>query len=309
MATKTAPPPRAPKSSGGRDRAKEPVLGVTRYDNVRAFMLAIVLALVIGVVYLFILYLSQLEPKVEDHVALELVEVPGGAEDGSPDETLKVDSPEPPTQDPSLTDVESEVTEMQETLDNVIDVSDQATSQAPQQFEVDFTNKGKTGSATGTGRRPLGNGGNGAGLPREQRWFVRFSDSGTIDTYAQQLDFFKIQFGLLTTDGRLLYVWNFTKPKPDQKTVGSGKNEKRLYMTWQGGGRKAADIKLFQKAGIDARRGTIFHFYPAPVEQNLARLEVGYRKRPVEQIRRTYFVVEREGDGYKFVVTRQTYFQ
>ena len=155
----------------------------------------------------------------------------------------------------------------------------------------------------------MGSGGDGAGVPREQRWYVRFSDSGTIDTYAQQLDFFKIQFGVLTPDGRLVYVWNFSKPKPDTRTVNTGKGEKRLYMTWQGGGRKDADVKLFQKAGVDARRGTIFHFYPTNVEQRLAQLELAYRNKPVEQIRRTYFIVEAEGDGYKFLVTRQTYFR
>jgi len=222
---------------------------------------------------------------------------------------LQVDSPEPPTQDAALTDIDSEVTEMEETLENVIDVADQATSQAPQQFEVDYETSGKRGSATGTGRRALGSGGDGAGVPREQRWFVRFSDSGTIDTYARQLDFFGIEFGLLTPDGRLVYVSNFTKARPDTRTVGTGKNEQRLYMTWQGGGRKSADLKLFQRAGIDARVGTIFHFYPAKVEQNLAQLELGYRNRKIEEIRRTYFVVEDEGNGYKFVVTRQTYFQ
>lgn len=310
MAPKVATPrQRANTKRNNLKETKAPVLGVTSYDNVRAFMCALVLGLIIGVIYLYILYHSQLEPAAEDRVALELIEIPGGAEDGALDETLKVDSPEPPTQDAALTDVDSEVTEMEETLDNVIDVADQATSQAPQQFETDFQNTGKQGSATGSGRRALGSGGDGAGVPREQRWFVRFSDSGTIDTYAQQLDFFKIQFGLLTPDGQLVYVWNFTQAKPDTRSVNTGKNEKRLYMTWQGGGRKDADVKLFNKAGIDARRGTIFHFYPANVEQNLAQLELGYRNKPVEEIRRTYFVVEQQGDGYKFVVTRQTYFQ
>ncbi len=310
MATKTAPPRRSKQDNTSvRDRKREPVMGVTSYDNARAFMLAVVLSLILGVIYLFILYFSQLEPTVEDRVALELVDLPGGELDGDPNETLKVDSPEPPTQDPSVTEMPSEVTEMEETLDNVIDVADQATTQAPEQFEVNDQNSGKTGSATGTGGRPLGNGGKGAGLPREQRWFVRFSDSGTIETYAKQLDFFKIQFGVLTPDGKLYYVWNFSQAKPNTKTLNTGKGEKRLYMTWQGGGRKSVDIKLFKKAGVDARNGTIFHFYPPDVEQKLARLELDYRNKPVAQIRRTYFVVESQGTGYKFVVTRQTYLQ
>jgi hypothetical protein len=309
MATRTAP-----KRSGAkpleqiRERTKEPVLGVTKYDNARSFMLALVISLLLGVGFLFLEYLSNRVPVTKDQVALELVEIPGGYEDGSIDETLKVDSPEPPTDDASLTEVDSEVTEMEETLENVIDVSDQVSSQAPPQYEMDYQNTGKRGSASGTGRRPLGSGGgSGAGFPREQRWYVRFSDSGTLDTYAEQLDFFKIQFGVLNPDGQLIYVSNFTKAKPDTQVVSTGKNEKRLYMTWQGGGRKQADIQLFQKAGVDARRGTIFHFYPPNVENMLAQLERDYRNKPATEIRRTYFVVEPEGSGYKFTVTRQTY--
>ncbi len=311
MAARATKPRRGGTPSRQKTQAKkDPVLTVTRYDNVRAFMLAIVVALVMGVVYLFVLYFSQLEPTAEDHVALEIVEVSGGFEDGALDETLNVDSPDPPTQDASLTEVQSEVTEMQETLDNVIEVSDQATAQAPQQFQVNFQNTGKKGSATGSGRRALGSGGGeGAGIPRSKRWKIVYSESGTIDTYAQELDYFGIEFGLLTNAGQLHYVKNFSQGRPTTRTVNSGKDEKRLFFTPDGGSRIATDRKLFQKAGINANSGKIFHFYPPNVENILAGLELKHANRPVEHIRNTYFGIRKDGQTYKFIVTRQTPFQ
>lgn len=77
-------------------------------------------------------------------------------------------------------------------------------------------------------------------------------------------------------------------------------------MTWQGGGtRREADVKLFQRAGVDASQGTIFHFYPRETEQLLMTIEQQYAGRRQQEIRRTYFVVERGGDGFVFRVTRQ----
>lgn len=327
MATKTALPRRGRTPvETVKERTKEPVMGVTSYDTARAFMVAIVLALVCAVGFLLVEYLSNVESVVtQDKVAMQLLEVenPGGYEDGYFGETLRVDSPYPPAEDAAMVEIDSDVVEAEaaaseEVLDDVIDFSDQAATSAPQPFQATFqTNNqqqlgyqesGKRGSATGNGRRALGSGGGtGSGFPREMRWFVRFSDEGTIDTYARQLDYFRIQFGVLNPDGKLTYVSNFSKSRPDTQVVSSGKDEKRLYFTWQGGGRKGTDIKLFAKAGVNAASGTIFHFYPEDIENQLAVLEFQYRNRPAKEIRRTYFVVEPEGDGYKFTVVRQTY--
>ena len=49
------------------------------------------------------------------------------------------------------------------------------------------------------------------------------------------------------------------------------------------------------------------HFYPKETEDRLARLELAYRKRPVNDIRRTFFAVNRVEGGYEFAVVHQTY--
>jgi len=49
------------------------------------------------------------------------------------------------------------------------------------------------------------------------------------------------------------------------------------------------------------------HFYDPETEQLLARTEVAYRNRKSSEIRSTYFAVRKDGSGYKFVVTSQSY--
>ena len=45
------------------------------------------------------------------------------------------------------------------------------------------------------------------GLPREQRWFIKFGDEESVDKYAEQLDFFGIELGALFPDrGELIYL-------------------------------------------------------------------------------------------------------
>lgn len=307
MATQAPEQPRSarPARAVPVRKHRPPVMGDTQYDVVRSLMLACVLLLIAAVVWLAASYVAPVRTDVEDRVQLEMVELAGGSEDGAIDETLKVESPEEEVPDASLNESETEEVTVEETIETVLDVSDQASEMSPQQV-VSTNNSGKAGSASGTGRRAFGKGSGSGGMPREQRWYVRFSD-GTLDTYAKQLDFFKIELGLLTPDGKLTYVTNVSQANPTKRTVSSGAGEKRLYMTWQGGNRKSADLELFKKAGINASRGTIFHFYPKNVEQDLMRVEYEFRNKKASQIRRTYFVVQGSRSGFNFAVSRQTY--
>ena len=296
-------------SASTRPHSKGPVLKVTKYDQVTSTLLAGIIGLALAFVSLTVVWITNRLSTPENIVPLELLELPGGFEDGEPDETLKLDSPEDVIRDPSLADAPAEENEVEETLENVVELADNATNQADQTFELDVRSVGKAGSATGTGRRALGFGPGESGLPREQRWFVHFSDRGTLSDYAKQLDFFGIEIGALIDGRKIVYLSQLAGKQPKQRSTTSGKGERRLYMTWQGGTRRKGDIELFRKAGIDIGAGTILHFYPRKSESMLARLERNFKKRPVDQIRRTYFIVRRSNKGYKFIVSRQLYFR
>ena len=291
-----------------------PVLRVTLYDWVSSWAISLFFGLLVTCAMVVVVFVSTREPKPATTVPVELVDLPGGFEDGSPDETLRVDSPEPETRDASPADVESDQVEIAETIASVVEASDsnsQQTAQVSQheeqrQFETGIQNTGKLGSAKGTGRRALGLGNGTRGMPREQRWFVKFGEKTSVDEYAKQLQFFGIELGALLADGRLAYLSNLTAPIPQVRYVNSGAQESRLYMTWQGGERRSADVQIFAKANIDIRGDTvIFHFYSKETENELARLEAAYRNRPASQIRRTYFSVDPDGNKYRFSVFRQ----
>ncbi len=287
---------------------RPPVLRVTRYEQVSAFLVAIVAGLVAAVVLLGLAWYSTRVPKPKEPVPVELVELTGGSEEGVVGETLRVESPLEANPDAGAAETASDEPEVRESLDNVLELTDAAVTQTARQFDMGLRNPvGQPGSAEGTGRRPLGSGpGSGGGFPREQRWMVRFGDQANLDEYARQLDFFGIEFGAVV-DGKLAYVSKFSSPKPAVRTAPDGADEKRLYMTWRGGGRKQADLQLFRKAGIEVGNAMIFHFYPKQTEDKLARLELEYRKRKANEIRRTFFAVKKAESGYEFTVSHQTY--
>ena len=288
--------------------AYTPVMNVTRFDRVSSWMIAAVLALGGAVVWLTVVWATNRLPSPKSAVPVEMVNLSGGAEDGSPDETLQLESPDEEVQDPTVAETESEETEIQEVLETVVELADQATNQAEQQFETDASNAGKPGSASGTGKRALGLGPGEGGIPREQRWFIRFADGGSLDTYAKQLGFFGIELAALRNSGKLDYISDLASPKPKVRSAASGKGENRLYMTWRGGNRRTSDIKLFERAGSYVGQARILHFYPPKTEALLAQVEHAYKNRDAAEIRRTYFTVRPGGDGYEFVVTKQTYF-
>lgn len=299
------PPSAAPEKSV--ESPQPPEMRVTQYDRVSSFMMALVAGLILCVFCVLAYWWAHRPPPSLDLVPLEMLEVSGGFEDGNPDDTWDLESPDPEEPNASLVDELSEEVEIEETLDNIVELSEQATQQYEEVVGSDSESKGKQGSASGSGGRPLGMGPGMGGVPREQRWFVRFAEGKSIDEYAKQLDFFGIVLGVVQPQGELVYVSKFSS-RPEKKVVKSGKNEKRLYMTWQSGERRATDVKLLSRAGVQAgRQSVIFHFYPKKTEQMLAQLEFNYRKKPPQEIRRTYFLAQKKGNGYVFDVTRQTY--
>ena len=287
-----------------------PVMRVTLYDRVSSWAISLFFAVLVSCLFVVVIWVSTRTTTHSVAVPVELVELPGGFLDGTPGETLRVDSPEPESREASPADSMEDRVEIAAAVESVVQMADTATQNVQQQFETGIQNSGKGGSAKGTGRRALGFGNGTGGFPREQRWFVRFSEKAALAEYAKQLEFFGIELGALLPDGRLAYLSKPSADVPTIRFVKSGADETRLYMTWQGGERRAADVQLFAKAKIDIRSDTIlFHFYPKKIEEELAELEIAYRNRKASQIRRTYFAVENDGARYKFSVYRQIPYQ
>lgn len=299
-----------PARSDSRGR-RAPHVKLTKYDVAVSLLITTAVCAALTLMVMIMIWLSNLIPAPVSKQVEMMPAGDGGWEDGDPNATPDVESPEDAALDPSMANEESDVTELEEITEQVMEVSENAASVvAPNEF-TDSRNTGNPGSADGTGGRPLGSGGPGrGGAKREQRWYVEFAEKGDLKSYAEQLDFFGIELGCrFPEEGRLVFLSKMSQDVPAQRELREtdGDKEKRLFMNWQDGSqdRVQADIELFGKAKIDATPGIIMHFYPAETEQMLAQLELAYGNKKTEEIRRTYFQVRRNGGGYEFVVTKQ----
>jgi len=159
---------------------------------------------------------------------------------------------------------------------------------------------GGIGGGIGSGFGP------GRGGPAEPRREIRFEPANLLE-YAQWLDYFKIELGILGQDNKVYYAYNLSQAKPDVR-VGEPAQESRLYMNPTDSQFAALDRKLIEKAGIGDKGRIILQFYPPDAQAILIGLEqkqAGARK--PETIRGTVFRVTRKGNAFEFSVIDQTY--
>jgi hypothetical protein len=297
---------RRPNPTTASTAAPAPVMRVTRYDRVSSFMMALILAILVGVAGIVAHWFNVRRAPPLELIPLEMIEIGGGYEDGNLNDTLQVESPEP--LDPRASPIEEELEEQQllETIESVVTLSDRAATQVQQALAGD-SHSGVTGSSVGAGGRPLGSGGGpGSGIPAWQRWYIRFNESSPTE-YARQLDHFRIELGVyFPATGQLTYVKNFSAATPTVTPVEQWKEE-RIYFKWSGGAREQLDRELLLRAGVNVAGGQIYQFYPDEAVRLLGTLEHNYAKRPAKEIQRTYFSVVPQAGGFTFAVTRQTY--
>jgi hypothetical protein len=280
-------------------------------------LMAIVIGALLVVGWLALVYATNQAYASRVTAPLEIVDVfggGGGSPDGTPGSTEKIDVAGADVAAQASNNEEAagdfEEPSVQETPSAMLDaVADAGQSLA----EVDLGAVMPTGGAVASGRRAskIGTGGPGLGLgpgdggvPREQRWSIVYNPGQTPDEYARQLDAFKVELAVVSGPNQLTYVSNFSDAAPTTRR-GSGRGDDRLYFLWQGRGRKASDVALLQKAGIEVGDGVVIQFYPKAVETTLAQLEVRYRGRQPAEIRVTRFSVVPKDDGYGFVVLAQ----
>jgi hypothetical protein len=156
-------------------------------------------------------------------------------------------------------------------------------------------------------------------IPRHLRWQVQYDTSDGL-AYAKQLDFFGIELGAVGGGRPLIdYASSLQKGRPDSRS-GQGDAEQRLYLTWTGGTLAKFDRDFLTRAGVPTARRIIVQFYPEPVENRLAIIEMeAAAKKPVEQLTpaernqwqkafaKTIFGVKRTGSGYEYYVIDQKF--
>ena len=259
-------------------------LEVSSYDRVASMLISLLVLLGLAVLIMFVIWLTN-------RIFMHHTPPPVLAADiGQPDDPWGgSDDIEPPA--PQETDILEE--EVEETLEAVTDAIATRATMMSKRVSGDGTGRG--GSGTGRGRKGMG-----------RNWEVQFAKGNTLNVYARQLDFFKIELGVRRSGNKIEYASNLSSRRPRAR-VGPTDQEKRYYLTWRRGNLQQADRDLLNKAGIDPGRSPIFKFLPPEVEAMLLGLERDKAGSRAKKIRMTRFGLLPDGDGYKFYVMRQTY--
>jgi len=286
------------------------------HDRVTSFLMAVILGAFLVFGWLSIIAATTSAYRTRSTPPVRVIEVSGGG-GGTPEgkvgsvEEINVPGGEAADKasnnEEQATEFEAPLVENRPAamLDSVVDAGENLA-------EVDVSTVTPSGGKLASGKRrsKVGDGGPGfgfgpgdGGVRREDRWSILYKPGSTADEYARQLDAFKVEMAIIE-DGHLVYVSNFSDPKPTRRT-GSGSDDRRLYFVWRGQGRKESDITLLSKAGLNVGEGVIFQFYPNAVEEALSQLEVKYKGRQPAEIRSTRFGVVSNGGDYEFEVLSQ----
>lgn len=278
-----------------RVRVDDYGLTVSPYERVASLIIAMLILVGLAVALLFLLWLTSRIFASRMPVDVDWMEIGEGGGLGG-DTELETNMEE-------LTqEVEFEEPEFQDTLATIADA---VATKAALLEEPTFSDQVGTakGGPGGDGRSA----GFGPGRPGKPRhWEVAFLEGNTTTTYARQLDFFKIELGVLMPGNQVEYARNLTKATPDRRS-GPADEEKRYYLTWAKGGLQEADAELLAKAGITAGNRPILKFISRELEIELMKLEKQRAGKNENRIRATYFAIRPKGSGYEFYVRDQTY--
>ena len=289
----TSPSMDPPQIPGVRpQRAKR--LQPTRYDRASAALIAALILTGTTVLMLFIVWASSRVWTTPLAVDAELIEPPAGGGNAMGTARDLVEPGEEEVED--LTEPE-----LEQTLDTVTDaLSDQLATLDSLGGEAVASTKG---GGAGDSRQPGPGGADSNLIPRHQRWQVLFTSSN-LESYAKQIDFFGIELAAVGGAGATIdYAAGFSNDI--QRRAGTPRDENRMYLTWQYGPLRNADVALLQKAEIATQGRILMQFLPAKVENRLANLEKRYceaKQTSLEKVQRTVFGVKGTRGGYEFYV-------
>jgi hypothetical protein len=298
MATALQP---APKLGSSKQLVDLPIK-INRYDRVAGVLISLLFLIGGSVGVMLVVWMTTLFVFAPAPVPIKLVENIAGRGDHAAGFARDLEAPGeeemPELQEPQVQTALEAVTDAVSTVASSMDVFDTTSV---------TTSKGKGGLGDSRPPGPLGEGDN--IIPRWERWEIRYL-SNSINSYAQQLDFFKIELGVAGGKPIVEYAANFTKGRPDTRQ-GPSKDEKRLYMTWKSGTMKQFDQTLLGRAGISTAGRMMMQLYPEDVEDRLAWIEMENAKKQghshQKEFLRTVFAVRPQGRGYEFYVVEQRF--
>ncbi len=272
------------------------IMRVTKYDRVAGLLVALLIIVGAVVSMMAIVWLSGRVHVRKPAVAAHWIEPlsRGGSSLGTMPEWVE----------PGADEVEDFLEPQIE--ETVMAITDQLSSRSAALDTLDSVSESPPSGAGAGGSPWIGEGGEADIVPRWQRWRLHF-DASSLRAYAKQLDYFRIELGVVGKSEAIDYASKLSMRVPVRRT-GRPADDRRLYMTWEYGPLKAADLKLLQRAGIDTQGRVVMQFYPADVEEQIAQVEFQHTVASghvIEDVRRTTFIVVGDGRKYRFDVESQ----
>jgi hypothetical protein len=282
-------------------------LRVSVYDRAWCWLLALLLLFGTAVFMLFMVWLSNHMHVVDIAREVDLTEVGDGegGGDGRPSGGTQLESPENSSEqielnDTSTPDVADTLTAVSETVVETVTQLDDPSLQTARP-KGDYGTGGGSGGGSGPGRGM----GHGKGRPgRPQRWDWKIEKGNSLDTYGRQLDFFKIELGVILPGDKVVYLSGFSSGIPT-KREGPRALEKRYFFVLQGGDLEQADLEFFRRARVSTESGRIFKFIPRELELKMIETEKAFQNKTIAEIKKTRFQIMPEGGGYAFKVVSQ----
>lgn len=305
-------------------------LRISAYDRVSSWLVSLLTMSTVVVASLLMFYFARRMTEFEVAVPVKPIQMPqqdggGGGGDGrmgtggdtALPEFAGLDAANEPAAEQTIDTIASAVTRTEPLLFN--DRIDTDPSPSVTQDYIDTRKAGTTGTGggrgtgsgtgTGSGVGPGSGGGTGGGIGRrEPEREIRFEPENLLE-YAQYLDFFKIEIGVLGQDNKIYYAYNLSQRTPSTRE-GTPAEEQRLYMNSARGRFAALDRRLAQRANIIDRGQIILQFYPAETQAILYELErerATSADRQPEEILRTVYRVTHTGNRFEFTVLEQYY--
>ena len=271
-------------------------LRVNWYDRVSSLLVALLVICGATVAGLVIVYFARRLSPSQVAIPIQPVNAAGRPADAAMG--LKRDLEPPGIEEvPDLIEPQ-----LQDTL-SALSTAVSAKSALLSDDEIDAELDPGHGSGFGDNRQAGVGNGTGETEPRRE---IRF-EPDSLDHYAQWLDYFGIELGVLGSDNKVYYAYNLSGESPSVR-VGEPTQEQRLYMNPTDRQFAAFDRQLAAKAGIADKGQIILQFYPPKTQAILYDLEQQRAGgRTPEQIRHTVFRVKPSGEGFEFSVEEQSY--
>lgn len=284
------------------DRSTVKMMSVSAYDIVASWLVALLFIVGFAVGLMFLIWLTTVIEFRAPQSNVVLVENAAGRGDHAKGYERDIEAP---GQEELEEETEPQVEQLLEAVTDM--VSTQAASLDAMATDAVSSNKGDgVGDSRPPG--PLGEGDD--IIPRFERWKIQYNTT-SLNAYAQQLDYFKIELGAAGGGKALVdYAANFTRGGKTRQ--GKGDAEKRLYMTWTSGTLKRFDKDLLKNAGVKADGRITMQFYPKEIENQIALIEHDYMTKNsphkhVKYIKQTVLGVRKRGAGYEYYVISQAY--